>query len=778
MTPLLVLATLALAATPDASVLTATPGVSAGAIVAAQGSPLRRDTLLGRISGRVLSQGSGTPIAYAFIQVSASGGIRSTFADGEARYAVSDLPRGLYQIRATALGHAPLEIEVELSPPGELLLDLILPVTPIDLPALAVVTRRGVPDGARDSAAPAAPGSPADPQVRALEATPGAAEMGLAGNPRDGPPDPLEPSGVLYVRGAASDLKLVLLDGAPVYAPFHLAGLLNAFLPHVLERARLYVGGAPARYDGGLSYILDLETRPGDREGFRSGGAVDAVAASTHFAGPAGPLVYRAAGRWLHRWGADHMTGERLPYGYADALARADLDIAEGHRIAATGFFNRESVRLEGSGPLNGRAYWGNTAGSLRHAAHLGATRAEITAAHGQFETRLPIRQDSARSARLAQGRSLRSRLSADFSRGDDTFSTRYGALYERQRLDLRPSPLSDTAAAPRSRRAEGEAVGAYLDVRWKASPEVELRGGLRANAFVAAGDLRWAPRLGVAWKASEHSTLSLALGRYHQYIRSTETILAGDLNEVWDALLADSATATASSRGANGLARDRLGVAGATHLVVGLDHAAREELRVGVEAFYKAFEGVPQSDGLRAAGADLWFHWVRGGWEAWAGYSLAWVWISEAASTDGDRFSGRQLLSAGVAIPLPSTARLDLRLASSSGLPLSPIPLRTGEEALSGETRGADFVSESARNPFLAGAPDGSYLRIDVTLSRTLPARLLGTEFRMTPYLRVLNALDRRDALFYQIDTTHDRRPRSLAAVPLLPVLGIEWGQ
>ena len=62
-------------------------------------------------------------------------------------------------------------------------------------------------------------------------------------------------------RGAAADLKLVLLDGAPVYAPFHLNGLLDAFTDGVLEDASLYIGGTPARYDGGLSYVLDLDVR-------------------------------------------------------------------------------------------------------------------------------------------------------------------------------------------------------------------------------------------------------------------------------------------------------------------------------------------------------------------------------------------------------------------------------------------------------------------------------------------------------------------------------------
>ena len=45
-----------------------------------------------------------------------------------------------------------------------------------------------------------------------------------------------------------------------------------------------------------------------------------------------------------------------------------------------------------------------------------------------------------------------------------------------------------------------------------------------------------------------------------------------------------------------------------------------------------------------------------------------------------------------------------------------------------------------------------------------------------MTPYVRVLNALDRRDALFYQFNRGTDVAPRPLATLPVLPLIGVEW--
>jgi hypothetical protein len=43
-------------------------------------------------------------------------------------------------------------------------------------------------------------------------------------------------------------------------------------------------------------------------------------------------------------------------------------------------------------------------------------------------------------------------------------------------------------------------------------------------------------------------------------------------------------------------------------------------------------------------------------------------------------------------------------------------------------------------------------------------------------PYLRILNALDRRDALFYAFQPWRSDELTPLAERPLVPVVGIAW--
>lgn len=729
-----------------------------------------QDTLRHRIYGRVLSEDSGEPLPFAIIELGSGRTQQSATSDEYGHYQLIGVAAGEQRIRVSTLDHAPLSVTVHIPESGDLQLDLILRLTPIGIAGITVISDPPQPSGVGGSGGEApGRGTPADPELRALDATPGVAELGLVDGARAEPDvDPGDPAGALYVRGAASDLKLVLLDGAPVYAPFHLGGLLDAFQPNVLQSAWLYSGGAPVRYDGGLSYILDLRTRPGRLDGLHSGGAVDLLGAGGRFEGPIGVGSFLASGRAMYRAGSDGVLGEPLPYGYGDGLARLDIGLGAQHHLSATGFINRESVELDGAPGFDRPAYWGNAAGSLNYSGRMAGSDAHVTAALSRFVTRLPV---GVQTPGIADGDSRRTRLAADFARPVGELQIDFGALYDRQRIEYHAREATDTGTVWLSRQGVSEALGAYGEVTWGPRPRLQVRAGMRTNAFVSASKVRLAPRLSVAWQVSEHSNLSFAVGRYHQYLRVPETVLSGNLSDAWTDI------SVLGSEG--GLERRPLAVAGATHFAVGLDHAPREGLRLGMVAFYKSYDGTPEVTGLQSSGIDLWLDWKNGPWAAWGGYSLAWAWSQQELLGTANRFSARHLLSGGVSAPLPSGFRLDLRLASSRGIPYTPIPTSAtgGLPGPNGEAYDEPTQQTLARDA-ISGAPAGSYLRIDGIVSRSWRARLLGADVELVPYLKVLNALDRRDALFYQFEAGQDLRPRSLGAVPVLPVIGIEWRQ
>lgn len=711
--------------------------------VAAQGT--------GTVVGRVVSDGGLGGLPAAVVEVVGRDRPLAAAAGPSGAYELRGVPAGRRLLRATHIGHAPLEVEVVVAAGREIRLDLALRVAPVALEPVRV--EAGRPTAGIDTAgAPAAELGMAG--ARALGAGPGIAELGIAeavrANPGQEPPDP---SAMLYVRGAAADLKLVYLDGAPVYAPFPLGGVADAFIPGVLRSATVFLGGAPARYDGGLSYIMDLRTRGVRGDGVHVAGALDLLAGRMMVETPVAPgVALMAAGRTVHGAGAL----ESLPYGYREGLVRLDAELPGGARLHATGFVNDEEVWLEQASGPESEIAWGNTAASLRLVAPLLGGDLEITAARGDYAARLPL---EGTPARVAEGTARRDRLAADLSRRHGTLVARYGASADRVRNRYHAA-LGQGAGV--SAEVTGISAGVYTDLSWQSSERVAVRGGLRLDHY-SAGGLMLAPRLAVTLLATESASITAAAGRYHQYLRAPEA-----------AVLSPSADSV-------GAGAPPLVVGGASHVTVSLDQEMDEGVRLGVEGFVKRFEGIPSAPASEAtsSGVDLWVRRDTGRWTGWAGYSLAWVW-SAAGDVATERFAGRHLISAGAGAHVAPDARVEARLAYGSGLPYAAIPVGPSHPPTPG-----DFDQRSYDPETLSGSPDAAplvpspdrpYVRLDLSATHSFSHRVGPRTVRFDSYLKLLNTLGRRDALFYRYDRHRAGELTALAVLPVVPVLGIEW--
>ena len=117
----------------------------------------------------------------------------------------------------------------------------------------------------------------------------------------------------------------------------------------------------------------------------------------------------------------------------------------------------------------------------------------------------------------------------------------------------------------------------------------------------------------------------------------------------------------------------------------------------------------------------------------------------------------------------------METRLSYGAGLPSTGIPFGSSgaldAEAPTGGP-GDQLGPEFSPDPdFLL---DESFLRLDVELSTTVQREWAGHAWRVRPFLRLLNALDRRDALFYTYQPWRSDDITPLAVRPLLPILGV----
>jgi hypothetical protein len=128
--------------------------------------------------------------------------------------------------------------------------------------------------------------------------------------------------GHLFVRGGTPAENLVLIDGIPIYQPFHILGFFSVFPEDLVSSADLYAGGFGARYHGRSSSVLDVRMRDGSRHGYRAAGSASPFVAEALIEGPLGggfPWM-ASARRSLVEQTSEALLGNRQPLTFESQL--------------------------------------------------------------------------------------------------------------------------------------------------------------------------------------------------------------------------------------------------------------------------------------------------------------------------------------------------------------------------------------------------------------------------------------------------------------------------
>lgn len=224
---------------------------------------------MGTLHGTVRAEGTQEPIAYATLELPGLG--RRVEADARGYYVVPDLPIGRWQVRVSAFGYRPSERMVDVGRGESLRVDFVLARRPIELEGVAVETESAAPAVAEHAgpgpvriSAPMIRVVPALAEadvLRAVQALPSVAAAS-------------DFSSALYVRGGSPDQNLVLLDGAPLFNPYHLGGIFSAFDPDAVQAVDVLPGAFPASVGDRVSGVVAVRTRDGGRDRIRGRGAV------------------------------------------------------------------------------------------------------------------------------------------------------------------------------------------------------------------------------------------------------------------------------------------------------------------------------------------------------------------------------------------------------------------------------------------------------------------------------------------------------------------------
>ena len=293
------------------------------------------------IAGTVRDEHTAAPIAGAAVILPDLD--LGTTTDAEGRYTLRAIPSGPQHVRVHRLGYASRTLHALVPEDGELTIDVHLRPEPLRMPRLEVlapVLVRGLdstettPFPDRETSMGAARSHPVLAEPDAFQALSGG-EAALR---------PESPDGI-HLRGGATDQTAYLLDGIPVFSPYHAAGVSSAWNPDALSRLHLTASEPSLVHPHALSGTVEAMTRP-PAPVSRGYGTLTTTQARLTLSGPVGRegAGYLASARLgLPDWFVPEDEPSYIRGETGDAMGKIEAPVLGG-RIRAIGYGNRNEL--------------------------------------------------------------------------------------------------------------------------------------------------------------------------------------------------------------------------------------------------------------------------------------------------------------------------------------------------------------------------------------------------------------------------------------------------
>jgi len=756
----------------------------------------------GTIQGRVRDDDGAAVSGVRVTVLSGNNPIAGAYTDQLGSYRISTVPAGTYTLNVSGLGYVE-HTENLLLGPGETIQAYVrLERGPIELEGIFVETEasrertRFEQTGGvtvRELNLPqlrAIPGlAEADP-VRAIEVLPGVVSTS-------------DFSAAFHVRGGSQDQNLILLDGVPVFSPFHLGGLFSVFNADMLDRVELQSGGFAAKHGGRVSSVLEIESDAGEGP-FGVDAGISLLATRVAAGGRLPNSIASALGHSSIRY---RVSARRsyfdvlmkpafdFPYHMQDLQSFIEGWTRSGDRLTLTAYTGRDVLDLtqldDQDFPLKIDWDWGNDVAGFRWThPRRGGGSLDLRANVSHYSTGLtfPDFADTEFSSQIQQGQ-----FRADLdTRPSPRFSVQVGTSFERLSYRNRFA-MGGTEFGEGS--GTGLQLGTYAQTRWSVPTQWLVEVGFRFDGW-RPDPGHWvgkpAPRVAVKrFFAGGDAAVKVAAGRYTQFLHSLRDEELPIGLDVWV------------------LAGDRAPPLVSDQLQVGVEGYLELDWFWSLEAYVRSFEGVitfnPSDDpndeqddilvgdGL-SYGVDLLVQKKTGDVNGWVALSFLRAdrtfpdplspYQPQPETTYPPIFDRRVDLDVVLRYPFPWGWDGGLRWNLGTGIPYTrPLgsyahyrPRFTGDGGLywsgaedqTGGGLGGYAVVLEEHN----GSRYPTYHRLDVSVRRTFE-KSWGT---LTPYLNVINVYNQHNPLFYFFE--FDRLPPDRSGIsmfPTLPTFGLE---
>ena len=391
-----------------------------------------------------------------------------------------------------------------------------------------------------------------------------------------------EATGGLLVRGSGPDQNLYLIDGAPVYHPWHAFSLVSTFQSDTFKDVSLYRGAFPAEFGGRLSAVLDAELRDGSRSEPRASVGVSGLNASFIMESPISDRSsFMLSGRRSY---VDRLIGRNHPveddlgrrdtlrtgYYFYDWSAKLSFRPDSQSSVSVSWYAGRDALDLRLPFDLSFDfsswlkpadlffevdQQWGNRILSTRYQRLISARLfLTATAFYSQYQAKentfiRPSQSSAVTSAYRVLLEDVGTRVVVDWYPSLQ-HQVRVGAESIRHQFGSNLEALvayTPTLTEPldQSSQITTTEVSFFVQDIWTPGPTVRVLPGLRASVFGKEGYVRVAPRLSVQWAIDPTWLIVRAAASSHvqylQRIRDRNAFLYDLVSSRWVPVSSDT---------------------------------------------------------------------------------------------------------------------------------------------------------------------------------------------------------------------------------------------
>lgn len=523
-------------------------------------------TLRGRVIGA--DNAESLPGAAVVLQSLNDSKQVGTATDGNGYFILGRIAPGLYTLTASFVGYLAQTDTLTLDFNDSRSLELILEPDEAELDEVVVESERQATDAQGGagftSIRPSALARIPAPSVSAdlagyLQTLPGVVSTGDRG-------------GQLFVRGGTPTQNLVLLDGMPIFQPFHIVGAFSAFPADIIAYADVHTGGFGARFGGRLSSVIDVATRNGNKQRVSASASIAPFLGSVRLEIPFVPehvsILASVRESVIERVAPD-ILGERLPYRFGDRFVKVHAFLNRTSSLSLTGLNTFDQGDVADTEGRASSIRWDNQAfgGQYIYLPEAEPVLARVSFFVTKMDNRyLPFggRQ------RHSEARSFGGEISFTYYLGPTELH--FGIFGQSHKFGFSLDPLPGQSTFSNEEfLTEG---GVYFDTSVDFNETFQVEPGVRLHSFPSRSEVKLEPRLRARWQpngATGRHTFSAAWGLYHQ-----EVVGLYNTRDVTDAFVIWTPSSPTTD------------VPRAMHLVGGWQGQVLPRLMLGAEAYRK----------------------------------------------------------------------------------------------------------------------------------------------------------------------------------------------